>query len=80
MVLFMFKTIIINVEALKMPIETENFNVKSDPKLVCTCGHQLCDQRSVSQHTLNRVQLIRHDVDRPLIVRSGGRCPNHPDE
>jgi zinc D-Ala-D-Ala carboxypeptidase len=60
-------------------IQTKNFNPKTDPKLLCTCGHDLCDQRSVSQEHLNRVQLVRNS-EGALPVRSGGRCPHHPDE
>jgi len=61
-------------------IQTKNFNPKTDPKLLCTCGHILCDERSVNQITLNRVQLVRNDINQPLPVNSGGRCPYHQDE
>jgi len=61
-------------------ISTENFNPNSDPKLLCTCDHPECDQRSVSQEHLNRVQVARELVGHALTVTSGGRCPNHPDE
>lgn len=61
-------------------IKTKNFNPKTDPKLLCTCGHSLCDKRSVKQHVLNKVQLMRGDANRPLYVNSGGRCPYHPNE
>ena len=61
-------------------ISTKNFNPETDPKLLCTCGHPDCDQRSVSQEHLNRAQIVRDDVDHGLTVTSGGRCPNHPDE
>lgn len=63
-----------------MTIKTENFNPETDKKLLCTCGHPDCDKRSVSQEHLNRVQRVRDIVDHGLTVRSGGRCPNHPDE
>lgn len=62
-----------------MTIQTANFHPSSDPKLLCTCGHELCDQRSVSQKHLDRVQLVR-DIIGSLSVTSGGRCPHHPDE
>ena len=29
---------------------------------------------------LDKVQLIRDDAKRGLVITSGGRCPNHPDE
>lgn len=60
-------------------INTKNFDPSTDPKLLCTCGHEDCDQRSISQEHLDRVQQVR-DVVGPLSVTSGGRCPNHPDE
>lgn len=61
-------------------IKTDNFNPKEDTKILCTCGHPDCDQRSISQEHLNRMQVVREDVDHSLSVTSGGRCPNHPDE
>ncbi len=61
-------------------ISTENFNPNTDPKLLCTCGHPDCDERSVDQDTLNRAQRGREIVGHSLTVTSGGRCPNHPDE
>ena len=61
-------------------VQTKNFNPKTDRKLLCTCGHTECSQVSVSQFVLDRVQLIRDDYGRSMTVRSGGRCPNHPDE
>ena len=63
-----------------MAISTKNFNPETDPKLLCTCGHSLCDKRSVRQDVLNRVQLVRDDIDRAMGITSGGRCPYHPDE
>lgn len=76
----MFKTIITNVERLIMPAKTKNFNVKTDPKLICGCGHYDCDRRSVKQPVLNRVQRVRNDAMRALTITSGGRCQYHPDE
>ena len=61
-------------------IKTRNFNPNVDTKLKCTCGHPECDERSVSQETLNKVQLIRDDLGQPMTITSGGRCPNHPNE
>ena len=63
-----------------MTIETKNFNPETDKKLLCTCGHELCDKRSVNQHTLDMVQKARGIINRPLVVMSGGRCPHHPKE
>ena len=61
-------------------IKTKNFNPEDDKKLLCTCGHPDCDQRSISQEHLNRMQKVRDIVDHPLGVTSGGRCTNHPNE
>ncbi len=63
-----------------MRIETENFNPDQDKKLLCTCGHHACDKRSVNQETLNAVQKIREDLGQAMVITSGGRCPNHPNE
>lgn len=61
-------------------IKTKNFNPDVDTKLKCTCGHPLCDKRSVDQETLNQLQKIRDDLGKPMTITSGGRCPHHPDE
>ena len=61
-------------------ILTANFNPLSDTKLLCTCGHKGCDQRSVNQKTLNMLQDVRWHIKRPMVITSGGRCPNHPNE
>lgn len=61
-------------------IKTKNFNTTTDPKLLCTCDHDLCDQRSVRQWVLDNVQLIRDDLGLPMTITSGGRCPYHPNE
>ena len=74
------KTIITNTEKLKMIVKTENFNPEIDIKLICTCGHEKCNKRSVSQELLNRVQKVRDDAARSLTVTSGGRCSFHPKE
>jgi hypothetical protein len=61
-------------------IRTVNFTPEYDHKLLCTCGHSECDKRSVSQETLDRVQLVRDDANRSLQVTSGGRCTHHLNE
>ena len=61
-------------------ISTKNFNPDDDRKLLCTCGHPDCDKRSVNQLTLNQVQRVRDDLGMMMIITSGGRCPNHPNE
>jgi hypothetical protein len=61
-------------------IKTRNFHPDFDIKLKCTCGHNLCDKRSVKQYVLDNVQTIREQANRPLTINSGGRCPYHPDE
>lgn len=61
-------------------IATTNFNHITDPKLLCTCGHPECDERSVNQEALDNVQKIRNDYGKPMTITSGGRCPYHPNE
>lgn len=61
-------------------VATKNFSQSTDVKLCCTCGHLDCDRRCVDQDTLDKVQLIRDDLGKPMIITSGGRCPYHPDE
>jgi len=63
-----------------MKIKTQNFNPVDDIKLLCTCGNVDCDQRSVDQQTMDKVQRVRTDLGQPVIITSGGRCPNHPNE
>ena len=58
-------------------LATTNFNTKTDPKLLCTCGHESCNRRRVRQPVLDRLQLIRDDYGLPMLVTSGGRCPYH---
>ena len=61
-------------------IKTANFNPEDDPKLLCTCGHADCDQRSVNQESLDKAQLMREDYGRAMRITSAGRCGNHPNE
>lgn len=61
-------------------IKTKNFNPLIDKKLICTCNRSGCDKRSVKQWVLDKVQLIRDDFGKPMVITSGGRCPLHPDE
>jgi len=59
---------------------TKNFNINSDPKIACTCGHPDCDKRGVSKVALQMLQMVRDELGHPLTITSGGRCPNHPDQ
>tara|TARA_R110000764_G_scaffold17080_8_gene47048 strand:+ start:94 stop:474 length:381 start_codon:yes stop_codon:yes gene_type:complete len=61
-------------------IGTVNFTLASDPKLACTCGHDNCDRRTIKQSTIISLQAVRDIVGHGLVVTSGGRCPNHPNE
>lgn len=63
-----------------MTISTKNFHPDTDRKLLCTCGNQGCDRRSVNQETLDKAQVGREILGHPLTVTSGGRCQHHPDE
>ena len=59
---------------------TKNFNINSDPKLACTCGHTQCHKPMVKQDVLDMVQLVRECINRPMTITSGGRCSKHPNE
>lgn len=61
-------------------IKTKNFNLESDPKLACACGHEQCDKRAVKQEVLDMVQKVRDDYGYPMVITSGGRCHKHPNE
>ena len=63
-----------------MIVQTKNFTPTTDPKLLCTCGDEYCDRRSVQQWVLDNVQLMRDDYGQPMGITSGGRCMAHPDE
>ena len=63
-----------------MIIKTKNFNPQFDKKLLCTCCHVDCDERSVNQDTLDKAQVAREILNHGCSVNSGGRCPNHPNE
>lgn len=60
--------------------KTDNFNIHTDKKLACDCGNHGCDKRALKIEHLRRLQLIRDDIGRPLIVTSGGRCGMHDRE
>ena len=74
------KTIILNLEKLKVTIKTKNFNPETDTKLCCTCGEDKCDKRSVKLMALNMLQRVRDEYGYPMNVTSGGRCPLHKNE
>lgn len=59
---------------------TRNFNIHTDPKLACTCGHPNCDKRVVKQKVVDALQKVRDDYGLPIRVTSGGRCKYHPNE
>lgn len=63
-----------------MDITTRNFSPSEDKNLLCTCGDHRCDRRSVDQDTLDKVQMIRDDLNKPMAVNSGGRCQYHRNE
>jgi hypothetical protein len=63
-----------------MTIKTKNFSPTYDVKLLCTCGHTDCDERSIDQSSLDKLQLIREELGQAMTVTSGGRCSNHPNE
>lgn len=59
-----------------MTSNTKNFHPDTDT-LGCTCG---CGLNRVVQDSLDKLQLIRDDFGKPMVVTSGFRCPNHPIE
>lgn len=58
---------------------TANFNLESDPKLACCCGHPECDHRVVKPIVVNALQRVREDFKQSMIITSGGRCEYHPE-
>lgn len=52
---------------------TKNF--KSN-ELKCSC----CGDENIEQWALEKLQLVRDSVDRPLAITSAYRCSNHPVE
>lgn len=59
---------------------TKNFTIETDSMIMCRCGHELCEQTTINQFTLERLQMMRDDLGAPMIITSGGRCPHHPAE
>lgn len=49
----------------------------SDDELRCKCG---CGKLLFDPEFRATLEAIREDVGFPMIVTSGYRCPNHPDE
>lgn len=60
--------------------QTKNFNIKTDPKIECTCGNAKCTKPVLTQLTLDRAQAMRNDLNEPMIINSGARCQYHPSE
>lgn len=61
-------------------ITLKNFSLETDPKIACTCGDVDCDKRAIRDSVLVKIQMIRDEVNRPIHITSGGRCPFHKDE
>lgn len=57
--------------------KTTNFDPDKDIRLNCTCG---CGVNQIQQYALDKLQLIRSEYGQAMIVNSGYRCKNHPDE
>lgn len=47
----------------------------TDDELKCKCG---CEELIFDQNARIKLNLIREDWGKPMIVSSGYRCPNHP--
>ena len=56
-----------------MTVETKNFKAA---ELKCSC----CGADGVKQWALDKIQAVRDDANRPLVLTSAYRCANHPDE
>lgn len=52
---------------------TKNFSVAGDPKLACSCGCGMLPE----QDFMEKVQVVRDIVGKPLPVNSGARCPTY---
>lgn len=50
---------------------TENFNLK---EFQCKCG---CETVKVSSELVNKLQVLRTKVGKPLVITSGFRCEKH---
>ncbi len=61
-------------------IGTKNFKIETDTMIMCRCGHMLCESTTINQFTLERLQMMRDDLGKPIVITSGGRCPHHPAE
>lgn len=64
---------------MKAP-STKNFNIKTDPKIGCTCGDERCTKPTLTQRALDRAQGMREDLNQPMVINSGARCHFHPNE
>ena len=53
---------------------TKNFSYK---ELMCKCG---CEQMNIDPTLLNKLQLLRERCGFPLVITSGYRCSQHPEE
>lgn len=56
------------------PQVTKNFSYK---ELMCKCG---CGKLEMDTNLLNKLQLLRDLCGFPLVITSGYRCPQHPEE
>ena len=52
---------------------SQYFNTTTDPKLKCSC----CDADEINIGFLLTLDAIREDVDEPLVITSGYRCPDY---
>lgn len=54
-------------------VNSKNFSAE---ELACSC----CGSHGVHQWALDKLQLVRDAVARPLTITSAYRCANHPNE
>ena len=52
-------------------------NYFSHDEIKCKCG---CEQAPMDQEFMDKLNYLRSAYNKPMIVSSGYRCPNHPIE
>lgn len=55
---------------------TKNFNPESDARMACRC----CGALGIKQEALDKLQKVRDEYGKPMVLTSGYRCEKHPSE
>ena len=53
-----------------MPVDTKNFKVS---EFACKC----CSKNNIQQQVIDMCQKIRYELNMPININSGYRCPKH---